>query len=343
MRILVYLPFLASAVLGVMGPWAAGRMPPKIGARLLLAAGATCAATSLISLALLAWTLVGQVPLVAAVGAWSGPTLRRYDPVLPVVAEAAGAMFVAVGTATLWSAVSRLRALRRTREAACRLGDGRRLVIVDQPEPEAFAVPARRTGDGRIVVSTGLLRVLDGAERRTVLAHENAHLRHRHHCHRLLAGLIAAANPLLLPIPGAINHLTERWADEEAAAVVADRRTAARALTRAALASHPPSGTSRRGDATLMCFHRDDIPGRVRALLAGAPPRRPLLALHLAALLAACLLSAGEAGRDAAQLLDQAGDHAHARPAGPEVILRGETPSARRPGSRPARIGGPTL
>jgi hypothetical protein len=37
-------------------------------------------------------------------------------------------------------------------------------------------------------VSTGTLRILDAPERRVLLAHVAAHLRHRHHRHRALAG-----------------------------------------------------------------------------------------------------------------------------------------------------------
>ena len=93
MRIIVYLPLLASALLAIAGPRMAGRMPPKTGTRLLLAAGLTCAASSLVALALLAGTLVGRLPLVAAVGAWSGDVLHHYDPVPPIIAKLAGAPY----------------------------------------------------------------------------------------------------------------------------------------------------------------------------------------------------------------------------------------------------------
>jgi Zn-dependent protease with chaperone function len=156
--------------------------------------------------------------------------------------------------------------------------------------------------------SAGLLRMLDPAERRVLLAHETAHLAHRHHRHRVLAGLIATVNPLLVTLSGAVHHLTERWADEEAAAV-ADRDVAARALARTALAAGTASRPAPPADA-VQCFHRHGVPDRVRALLDGAPPRHPLAALVLTAFLTGSLLSALEAGRDAAQLFDRAGDRA---------------------------------
>lgn len=323
MRIIVYLPFLASALLSVAGPWTVGRMPPRLATRLLLAAGLTCAAGSLIALTLLAATLVGQIPVVAAIGAWSSDVLHRYDPVAPITAELAGAALVVFGGAVAWTAVFRLRALNHARRAGRRLGGTGRLVVIDQPEPEAFAVPTGRDGQGKIVLSTGLLRTLDATERRALLAHETAHLNHRHHRYRTLAGLIAAANPLLFMLPDAVHHLTERWADEDAASAVGDRKVAARALARAALATQPSDLRSRL-DGTLLCFHRNDVPGRVRALLAGSPPRRPLAALPLAVILAATLLSTCEAGHDTAQLFDQASDLDHARPLSLVSVVRDE-------------------
>ncbi len=313
MRIIVYLPLLVAVLLAVTGPWAARRMPPKIATRLLLAAGLTCAVTSLLSLALLAATLVGQFPEVASLGAWSSVVLHRYDPVSPVTAGVAGVALVIVVLAVTRTAVRGARALRRARRTCRDLGGSGRLVVLDRPEAEAFAIPAGRDGEGRIVLSTGLLRILDAAERRVLLAHETAHLRHRHHRHRALAGLIAAANPLLATLPGAVHHLTERWADEEAAIAVADRKVAARALARAALATRPASGF----DGAVLCFHRNDVSDRVRALLAGAPPHRPLASGLLAALLAGSLLSAWEASHDGAELFDQASDCYHTCTAAP--------------------------
>ncbi len=305
MRVIVYLPLLVSALLAVAGPWSARRMPPKLATRLLLATGLVSTCASLVALVLLAATLVGQIRAVAVAGAWSGAVLRNYDPVSPVVAGLAAAALIALGVAATWTAARWVRGLRRARHA-CR-GLGGRLVVLDRPQPEAFAVPAGRGTPGRIVVSAGLLRLLDGTERRVLLAHEAAHLCHRHHRHRALAGLIAAANPLLVTLPGAVHHLTERWADEEAAAEVADRDVAARTLARAALAA---ATTDHRSpfDRVAQCFHRDRVADRVRALLDGAPPRRPAAVLLLGALLTASLLSAFEASRDAAELFDQASD-----------------------------------
>lgn len=309
MRIIVYLPFLASALVAVAGPRLVDRMPPKTATRLLLTAGLTCAVSCLLSLSLLAWTLIGRLPLVAAVGAWSGDLLHRDDPVPTPAAKLATITLATLAGAVTCTAARHISALRRARRACRRLG-GRRLVVLDQADPEAFAVPAIGKDHGRIVVSTGMLRLLTPNERRILLAHETAHLERRHHRHRILAALITAADPLLATLPAAVHHLTERWADEDAAATTGDRRLAARTLARAALAVHRRSPLK----GAVLCFGRGGVGHRVRALLADAPHPRRLIAALLGALLAVCALSAAEAGRDSMQLLDQARDHYTARP-----------------------------
>jgi Zn-dependent protease with chaperone function len=99
--------------------------------------------------------------------------------------------------------------------------------------PGAYALPGFT---GRIVVSTAMLHALPADERAVLLAHEAAHLTHRHHAYLLTAELAAAANPLVRPSLGAVRRAVERWADEAAAAEVGDRDLAARALARAGLA-----------------------------------------------------------------------------------------------------------
>lgn len=309
MHIVVYLPLLISALLAVFGPPVADRMPPRAATRLLLAAGLACAAGSLAGLTLLAWTLVGRLPLVAAVGGWSGEILDHLDPVPAMVAKLAGLALIALTGRTLWSALRSRRDLRLARRASDGFAPGR-LVVLDRSEPEAFAIPGGRREGGRIVVSAGLLRSLDATERRALLAHEAAHLRHRHHRHRMLAALIAAADPLLVTLPGAIQHLTERWADEDAAETVKDRTATAHALARVALAAQG----ARRRSVAVLCFGHGSVPRRVSALLTGAPPRRPLATVVLGAALLGSLLSAAKAGSDTAGLFDRADDAYHARP-----------------------------
>jgi Zn-dependent protease with chaperone function len=139
------------------------------------------------------------------------------------------------------------------------------LVVVDSDRAEAFATPG---WSGRIVVTTGLLCALSTTQRRAVLEHERSHVRHRHAWWLLAADLAAAANPLLRASARTVAHTVERWADEDAADALADRRLVAGALGRAALlttarAPAPSPALSALGG---------QVPDRVRALLEPRPP-----------------------------------------------------------------------
>jgi beta-lactamase regulating signal transducer with metallopeptidase domain len=180
----------------------------------------------------------------------------------------------------------RLRALVAVCRSCRDLPGATGLVVVDSDAADAFTTPQRH---GRIVVTTGLLRALDPAERRVVLAHEASHLRHRHPWWLLAAELAAVLNPLLGPTARTVAYAVERWADEDAAHAVADRRLAARTLVRTALLVP-------RGPVTLpgvgLGVLTADVPGRVEALLAPRPRRRPaavgaLVALVLSGVVAA--------------------------------------------------------
>jgi hypothetical protein len=153
--------------------------------------------------------------------------------------------------------------LRRLRDAG-RPSDS--LVIADWSAPLAVAIPGR---PGHLLITTGILKLLDARERRVLFAHEHAHLAHRHH--RLVAVTAAAAalNPLLIPARDAVAYLVERWADEDAAAAVGDRALTARAVARVALA------TVDIGPAAALGIHGGPVVRRVHALGEPAPtPRR---------------------------------------------------------------------
>ncbi|MFJ2651595.1 M56 family metallopeptidase [Streptomyces sp. NPDC087420] len=104
---------------------------------------------------------------------------------------------------------------------------------MDDPVPVAFALPG---APGRVVVSSTMLRALTADERRALLAHERAHLRHRHHVFLLVTQLTAAVNPLMRPVADGGGFALERRADEDAGTVVGDPPLVARAVARAALA-----------------------------------------------------------------------------------------------------------
>lgn len=303
----MYLPLLVSAVLALVAPRVGRRMPPRAGVWAMACAAVVAAGTWVTELAILAFTAVGQVPLVAARGSWSVSVLAAEDPVSREVAAAcAGAVLVVLCSLSVAS-WRRGRALVGAWRECRELAAGGDLAVLDDPVPTAFAVLGM---PGRVVVSSGMLRLLDAQERRAVLAHERAHLRHRHHLFSLVLHLTAVVDPLLRPLERAGAFAVERWADEEAGAVVADRPLVARAIARAALASSRAGQAKAGGQAEAgLPAAGGPVPQRVRALLAPPMPHRVGAAVTFAVLMAACCGSLAVTTHDT-ELLFEAAMHA---------------------------------
>lgn len=297
MLISVYVPFVVTAVLAVCAPRPALRLPPRPAAWALACAAVVSAAGWAGALALLAFTGVAQIPEIAEEGRWSVAALRAQDPVYLVVAVGS-ALVLAAGVLSLGvAAVRQARDIARVRRECAQLPGNTELAVVDDDVPLAFALPG---APGRIVVSRGMLRCLDGHEREALLAHERAHLRGRHHLFQSLWRLTAALNPLLRPLAVAGGFVLERWADEEAAERVGDRTVVAHAVGRAALAS---AGASR---PFALAVTGGAVPQRVRALLAPPPARRSLPFVAGGLLLAVCCASLAGAASDSDRLVDSA-------------------------------------
>jgi Zn-dependent protease with chaperone function len=187
-------------------------------------------------------------------------------------------------------------------------------VVVDDPAPEAFALPGL---PGRVVVSTGMLHALDDTEHGILLAHERAHLAGRHYAFVALAQFGAAANPLLRPLAVAVTFTIERWADESAATAAGDRRRVARTVGKAALAArHAPGRLQTSGAAmgVLGKLGRRDplalagpVPRRVAALLAPPVAYRTVPAVVTAAVLGLAVWCTAEAAHDLHVLLKLVG------------------------------------
>ena len=270
-----------------------------MGTWLLSVGGLLAAAGSSASLTLLGFTLVGQSPLLAERGRWSDATLRQADPVAAPVAIAALVLLLVLAVRFGAATIRRLTALREAYRLAASLpASGGELAVIDHPGCEAYAVPGR---PGRIVVSSGLLRSLDAAERRAVLAHERAHLTARHHLHHTIAHLAAAANPLLYRLPAAVALSTERWADERAAAV-SRRGTVADAIIHAAKESSRPLATP----AVVLAAAATEVISRVQALRAPAPRLIVWRIGLLVALLGATAAAVLEAAHDTERLFELA-------------------------------------
>ncbi|GAA0670028.1 M56 family metallopeptidase [Streptomyces thermocarboxydovorans] len=297
MLVSVYVPFVVTVVLATLGPRLARRLPPRPAARALACAALVTAIGWAGALALLAFTGVAQVPQVAAEGQWSVAALRAEDPVYRIVAAVSALMLVVGVVSLVVAAVRQVRHLLRARRECAHLPGDTDLVVVDDDAPLAFALPGT---PGRIVVSRGMLRCLADGEREALLAHERAHLRSRHHLFQSVWRLSAALNPLLRPLAVAGGFVLERWADEDAAESVGDRKIVAHAVGRAALAS---AGAPR---PIAMAVTGGAVPQRVRALLAPPPARRNLPFVAGGILLAVCCASLANAASDSDHMVDSA-------------------------------------
>ena len=269
MRIAVFLPLL----LPLLATWGATplahRLPPRLATWLLTGAATVLAVCSSAALALLAATAALRIPLLADLEQYSLAVVSRDDPASLWVALAAAALLaiaaVALGRVATRRACAVLAAHRHTRA----LPGADELVVVPDPSPEAYAAPGR---PGRVVVSTAMLDALNPAEQAALVAHERAHLAHRHYLFLAAVHLAVALNPLLRPAARAVGYTVERWADEDAAHAIHDRAVVAHAVGRAALASRAAPAPTRRpalGLGIHPALPRDagDVPRRVAALL----------------------------------------------------------------------------
>jgi Zn-dependent protease with chaperone function len=253
---------LALALTAGVRPWLA----PAAAARLLTLVAVSSALTVGWALVLTAFGWAIAYPTVDNVAAWCTVATPGHHPVGTVVGLAALAMLV-VGTTRAVAAAFRFW---RT-DMAWRGSDP--VEIVASAEPIAFAVPGRR---GTVVVSTGLLGGLPRGQRDALLAHEHAHIRLHHHRYVRTTRLAASIVPALYPLERWVTLATERWADEEAATSVGDRRIVADALVSAATMQMP--------DGAVLFASASHLEERVDALLA---PRAGRPALARAAFLAA--------------------------------------------------------
>ncbi|MBQ0983793.1 M56 family metallopeptidase [Streptomyces sp. F63] len=265
MGVFVFLPLVLPLTAWPIARLAEQHLHPRAATLLLTGAAAVLAVCSTLCLALLMVVGTAQLPGNPLPDGWSDPEVREavpYDEVLgvaaiPVLNTVAGGCAL-----TLW----RHRRMRRRLWRALDGLPGSQVAVLPDATPYAHALPGAR---GRIVVSAGMLAALEPRERRALFAHERVHLTARHHRLLLAVQLAARANPFLRPLRTAVFFGAERWADEEAARTVGDRRLVARAIARAALVANPAPAPAFAGFAS-----PGPVPRRVRALLDPAPPAR---------------------------------------------------------------------
>jgi hypothetical protein len=296
----------ASAVLGLIAivgyalaaPVAGRRFAPAVATKLLVIGNVLSAASGVFILAVLAFTWIGQFPFIAERGAWSAALLHSDSPVPAWPAAIAGCLVLLALLSVLVTGLRQVRALVAVHRA-CRgltaIGD---LVVLDDDRPDAFSTPQPA---GLVVVTSGLLRALDPRQRAVLLAHEKSHVLHHHAWWNLAAGLTAAVNPVLRPAARATATAVERWADEDAARAVGDRRLVATTLVRVAQLQtrfvRPAAAVGATGG---------DLEARVRALLAPPPRRRPLVIAAAIALLAVGALPAAAVQHTGERLFEHA-------------------------------------
>ncbi|GJF29104.1 membrane protein [Kitasatospora sp. NE20-6] len=289
MGVFVFLPLVLPLTVLPIARLAEQHLHPRAATRLLTGFGLAMAGCSALCLGLLGVLGTARIPGNPLPDGWSGPEVRDLVP-FPVETDACAAvMLAAVAAAVVRTLVRHVRVRARAHRAVGGLPSGDGVAVLPDALPYAYALPG---GPGRVVVSSGMLAHLTGDERAALLAHERAHLAHRHHRYLLATRLAGCVNPFLRPLHRAVAYGAERWADEEAAGAVGDRRVAARAVARAALVSRGAAGPD------LPAFAGPapgPVPRRVAALLGPVPPGRSWPPAHSPAGRAAMLAAAGTA------------------------------------------------
>jgi len=263
-------PLGAALALAVVVTTAHRRLSPITAARAVTTTLAIVAMAAAPTMWILAIGYIAHVPLLGGRLDWCAETLGVHDPIPSWVGLPA--LFLAV------AGVVRARAVFSNYRRLCR-DHGGAVEVADHARPFAFTLPGR---GGHVVLSSGLVEILDEAEQAVVLAHEHTHARHRHDRYLLTAQLAAAVVPPLRPLASRLQFSLERWADETAVAHCGNRGFVARTLGKVALSAYAPTGA--------MGFTGLGVPARVAALL--APPVTPPRASVQAALWGAIIVTA---------------------------------------------------
>jgi hypothetical protein len=270
-RFAVFLPLVLPLTALPVARLAADHLHPRTATRLLTAMAVVLAACSTLCLALLMVVGTAQVPGNPLPDGWADPEVRDEVPHVRLTGTLAIAGLLAVVAAGAVVVRRAFRVRSAARRAVRELPADGDIAVLPDDEPYAFALTGSGSEEPRVVVSTGMLRCLTPPEQHALIAHERAHLAGRHHRVLLAARLAAASQPLLRPLRTAIGYTVERWADEEAAQAVGDRRTTARAVGKAALAARRSSPEGLPAFATPA---PDAARGAAPGAVPGAVPRR---------------------------------------------------------------------
>jgi len=216
-------PLAVCSALAVLAAAAHRRLPPAMAARTTTMALVLVALAAVPTVWVTTVQYLSHAPVVGGLFMRCAHALGHHDD----IPHAVGLPALAITALGVWRAV---RTLRLQRSLRVQRHDGPQ--VIDDESVFAAALPGR---GGRIVLSRGLNELLQPDEREVVIAHEQAHVAHRHDRY-LLAGQLAADLSLVLgPVVRQLRFSLERWADEAAAEQCGDRRFVARTLGRVAV------------------------------------------------------------------------------------------------------------
>lgn len=275
---LLLIPLLLPWALPPLARRSVEKVRPEIALWAVTCATAALAVGVMACLGALVLPLILAVPPVGALADLTRPLAAGPEMlVLSISALAIGAFILAV-VRTLSKAVVEASRLRAAQARVADLPDAGGLCVLNDPRPDAFALPGGRRRSDRIVVTSGMLRALGPMEREALLAHERAHLAARHHLFLSAAQFAGWCHPALSAVAGHVSFAVERAADEAAARHCDDRSLTAQAVGRAALAA---SGTARASATAPLTPAATTGPvlARVRALLVPTPVRRMVPAM----------------------------------------------------------------
>jgi hypothetical protein len=226
----VALPLVITLAMTLLGSRLLDRLHPATAARCTTVLLTSVVVAAVPTLWLIGLSGLAHVGFHNPVIDWSRHLLPDYRPVGAIIGI--GSLAAAVA-----GSVRAIKVLLHHRRLRCI--DTCPLEIIDTDEIYAYTLPGPA---GTIAISSGLRDALDSSEFDVVMAHEEAHARHRHDRYKLLALLATAFIPQTQSVATRLDFYIERWADEEALDQTgADRRLAARTIAKVALAGASPS------------------------------------------------------------------------------------------------------
>lgn len=248
----VLFPVLAAVLLAVGVTTAHRRLVPVLAAKTAAACVVVVVAAAVPTLWIISLDFLVHLPIFGHGLEWCSNVFGVRRRIPDVIGLPTSIMSVA-------GLVRSVRFIRTHRRLRC--DDRTSVEVADCSVPFAYTLPGK---GGRIVISTGLIELLDDDEQGVVIAHEQAHARHRHDRYVLIGQLAVINVPLLRPLVKRLHFALERWADEAAVFESSgDRRFVAETLGKVALTSMKPVGAL--GIVGL------GVPGRVAALLVPPP------------------------------------------------------------------------